>query len=606
MLSYAPPLKDIQFVLDELLDAPAILAALPAFADVDAGLMRQVAEQAGRFAAGILAPLNAGGDQAGCRFDAGAVATPPGFADAYRQFCEAGWPALACAPDLGGQGLPQVLDCALYEMLSAANHGWCMYPGLLQGARDCLALHASAALRARYLPKLVSGEWLATMCLTEAHAGSDLGLLRTRALPHPDGSARISGSKIFISGGEQDMTENIVHLVLARLPGAPAGSKGLSLFLVPKFLPGADGPHSLGARNGVHCSGIEHKMGIRASATCSLEFDGASGWLVGEAHGGLAAMFVMMNASRLHVGLQGLGIADCAYQNSLAYARQRLQSKAVGRPPQRHGQAADPIVLHPAVQRLLMTQRAYVEGGRMLAYWTGLMLDRAGHDPDPATRAALHAQVGLVTPVVKAMLTEQGFLGASAALQVYGGHGFICDTGIEQSLRDARVTMIYEGSNEIQALDLVLRKVLADGGARLEGLLAELDRTVQAEQGGPFAAHAASVQQLAHRTREVTRRLAEGAAARPALPYRIAPEMLRLVGHCALAWLWLRAARAALGMQGRDPAFAAGKQETACYYFTYVLPEVYQLLGIIDACLQGDAGENAFPSDLTLYAQEAA
>jgi alkylation response protein AidB-like acyl-CoA dehydrogenase len=607
MLTYTPPLKDMQFVLCDLLDAPATLAALPAFGDVDAGLMQQVTEEAGRFAAEILMPLNAGGDRDGCRFEAGAVSTPPGFAQAYRQFCEAGWPALACAEEFGGQGLPQALNCALYEMLSAANHGWSMYPGLLQGAYDCLKLHASDAIKARYLPKLVSGEWLATMCLTEAHAGSDLGLLRTRAVPEADGSARISGSKIFISGGEQDLTPNIVHLVLARLPDAPAGSKGLSLFLVPKFLPGEDGAqHSLGARNGVRCSGIEHKMGIRGSATCSLEFDGATGWLVGAAHGGLAAMFVMMNASRLHVGLQALGIADTAYQNSLAYARERLQLKAVDRPPQRRALAADPIVLHPAVQRLLMTQRAYVEGGRMLAYWIALMLDRAEHDPAPATRAALHGQVGLITPVVKSMLTEQGFLGASQAMQVYGGHGFICETGIEQALRDVRVTMIYEGTNEIQAVDLVMRKVLADGGARLEGFLLELDGTAQAERDGPLAPYAAKLLQLARRTREVTRQLADGAASQPALPYRVAAEMLRLVGHCALAWLWLRAARAALGVQARDPAFAAAKQDTACYYFTYVLPEVDQLLGIIVACLHGAGDGRSFPSDLTIYAQEAA
>jgi alkylation response protein AidB-like acyl-CoA dehydrogenase len=607
MLTYTPPLKDMQFVLEELLDAPATLGALPAFSDIDASLMRQVTGAAGRFAADILMPLNASGDRDGCRFEAGVVSTPPGFAHAYRQFCDAGWPALACAAEFGGQGLPQALNSALYEMLSAANHGWSMYPGLLQGAYDCLKLHASEALKARYLPKLVSGEWLATMCLTEAHAGSDLGLLRTRAVPEPDGSARISGSKIFISGGDQDLTDNIVHLVLARLPDAPGGSRGLSLFLVPKLLPAADGTrHGLGKRNAVHCRGIEHKMGIRASATCSLDFDGATGWLVGAAHGGLAAMFVMMNASRLHVGLQALGIAETAYQNSLAYARQRLQLKAVERPPRRRDLAADPIVLHPAVQRLLMGQRASVEGGRMLAYWTAMLLDRAEHDPDPATRAALHGQVGLITPVVKSMLTEQGFLGASQAMQVYGGHGFIGDTGIEQALRDVRVTMMYEGTNEIQAVDLVMRKVLADGGARLQSLLDELDRSAQAECDGSLAPYAASVLQLARRTREIPRRLAEAAASHPAVPYRVAAETLRLVGHCALAWLWLRAARAALAMQARDPAFAVAKLATTCYYFTYLLPEVDQLFGVIDACLRGDGGRGAFPSDLTANADQAA
>ena len=599
MFSYTAPLKDMQFVLNHVLDAPAILAALPAFADVDADLMQQVTEQAGRFAGEILAPLNAPGDRAGCRFDNGAVSTPAGFADAYRQFCDAGWPALACAPEYGGQGLPHVLNGVLFEMLSSANLGWTMYPGLLHGAYACLSQHASNELKAYYLPKIVSGEWLATMCLTEAHAGSDLGLLRTKAVPSADGSFSISGSKIFISGGEQDMTENIVHLVLARLPDAPAGSKGVSLFLVPKFLPD-------GARNALHCSAIEHKMGIHGSATCSMQFDGATGWLIGAPNRGLAAMFVMMNSARLHVGLQGLGIAEAAYQNSLTYAQERLQLKAVNRPPQRQHEAADPIVMHPAVQRLLMTQRAYVEGGRMLAYWTGLMLDRAEGDPDPATRAALHEQVSLITPIVKSILTEQGFQGASQALQVFGGHGFICETGIEQSLRDARVTMIYEGTNEIQAIDLVLRKVLADGGARLEHFLAQIDQTAQ--QQGAFAFHAATLLNLTRRTRAACRAIAQHALAQPALPYRVAGEVLRLIGHCALAWLWLRAARTALGMASHDPAFHRSKQDTACYYFTYVLPEVEQLLGVIDACVQasGDSTHNAFPSDLMTYAEAAA
>ncbi len=587
MLSYSPPLKDIHFTLNEVLQAPAALARMPAFADVDADLIAQVCEQAGRFAAEVLFPLNAAGDRAGCRFDTGAVSAPPGFADAYRQFREGGWPALACAPDDGGQGLPQLLNCVLQEMLSAANHGWSMYTGLSHGAYACLSLHASAELKARYLPKLVSGEWLPTMCLTEPQAGSDLGLLRARAAPLADGSYAISGSKIFISGGEQDLSENIVHLVLARLPDAPAGSRGVSLFLVPKWLPDE------GGRNAVHCSGIEHKMGIRGSATCSMEFDGATGWLVGEANRGVAAMFVMMNAARLQVGAQGLGIAETAYQNALAYAAERLQSKAVARPAERSGEAADPIALHPAIQRNLMTQRAYVEGGRMLAYWTGLTLDGAEHHADPAERAALHGLVSLITPVVKAMLTQQGFDGASQALQVFGGHGFIAETGIEQYVRDARVTMIYEGSNEVQAIDLLLRKVLADGGAKLEGFLAQVERSARAEGGGELAAQALALAELVRRLRAVTRAVAEGAVARPALPYQIAPEMLRLVGHCALAWLWLRAARAAIGLQPQDPEFCAAKRATAEYYFGFVLPETLQLFGVVDGCLRAGAADLA-------------
>jgi alkylation response protein AidB-like acyl-CoA dehydrogenase len=599
MLSYTPPIKDMQFILNDVLEAPAAFAAMPAFAEVDAALMQQVLTEAGRFAAGVLLPLNAGGDREGCRFDAGGVGTPNGFAEAYHQFCEAGWPALACAPEHGGQGLPQVLNCALFEMLSAANHAWAMYPGLLPGAYACLSQHADEPLQARYLAKVVSGEWLATMCLTEAHAGSDLGLLRTRATAAEDGSFRISGSKIFISGGEQDMTPNIVHLVLARLPDAPVGSKGLSLFLVPKFLPGDDA--EIGARNALHCSGIEHKLGIHGSATCSMQFDGATGWLVGAANQGLAAMFVMMNAARLHVGSQGLGLAETAYQNALAYARERLQSRAASRPAGRLHEAADPIVLHAPVQRLLMTQRAWIEGGRMLTYWTALMLDSAEQHPDAGIRQAMHEQVSLMTPVVKAMLTEQGFVGTSQALQVFGGHGVICETGIEQIMRDARVTMLYEGSNEIQAIDFLLRKVLPDGGRRLERFLAQVEQSAAlAQTEETLVRHAEQVLTLVADIRRVTQAIARGSIEQPELPYRIAPEMLRLVGHCALAWLWLRTMRVALQKEAGDALFHRSKRATACYYFAYVLPEVEQLLGVIDGCLHslGSAAQSAFPPDL--------
>ena len=583
---YTPPLKDIRFALNDVLDAPSALAALPAFAEVDADLMRQVTEEAGRFAAEVLFPLNASGDRHGCRLENGDVHTPPGFADAYRQFRDAGWPAIVCAPEDGGQGLPHALNCVLYEMLSAANHGWTMYPGLLHGAYACLRRHASEELKARYLPKIVSGEWLPTMCLTEPAAGSDLGLLRTKAVPMDDGSVRISGSKIFISGGEQDLTDNIVHLVLARLPDAPAGSKGISLFLAPKFLPD-------GTRNAIHCTGIEHKMGLRGSATCSMEFDGATGWLVGEAHRGLAAMFVMMNAARLNTGIQALGVADAAYQQALAYAQERQQLKAPVRPG-REKEAADPILLHPPVQRLLMTQRAIAEGGRMLAYWTALQLDAAEHHPDAETRHALEEQVSLITPIVKALFSDQGFQSASLALQVFGGHGYICETGIEQYMRDVRVMMLYEGTNEIQAVDLLIRKVLGDGGARLDRFLAEVENSAQAQCDGPAGGWAGMVLDLTRQAGSAAQSIAAAAAARPELPYRIAGEMLRLIGHCALAWMWLRAAAASMEREAQDPAFHKTKQSTARYYFTYLLPEARQLLGIIDACLQEQEASSDF------------
>lgn len=581
MPTYIPPLEDMRFVLSDLLDAPAALAQLPRYAEVDADLIAQVLEEAGRFAAEVLHPLNASGDREGCRFDNGVVRTPSGFAQAYRQFCEAGWPAMTCAPEDGGQGLPHVLNCALYEMLSAANHGWTMYPGLLHGAYACLRQHASEELKARYLPQIASGEWLATMCLTEPAAGSDLGLLRTKAVPAGDGSVRITGNKIFISGGEQDMTENIVHLVLARLPDAPAGSKGISLFLVPKLLPD-------GTRNAVQCTGIEHKMGLHGSATCSMQFDGATGWLVGEAHRGLAAMFVMMNAARLNTGIQALGIADAAYQQAAAYAQERLQLKAPVRPGREHD-AADPIAMHPSVRRLLLTQRAIVEGGRMLACWTALQLDAAEHHPDAATRRALHEQVSLITPVIKAMFSDQGFQSTSLALQVFGGHGYICETGIEQYLRDVRVMMLYEGTNEIQAVDLLVRKVLGDGGKRLDGFLAQIEEYAQAEATGPVQAWARLLLDLTQQTGMAAQSIAAAAGKRPELPYQVAGDMLRLVGHCALAWCWLRAASLACRREGSNPAFCRNKQDTARHYFTCLMPETLQLLGIVDAALLEDA-----------------
>lgn len=584
MAGYTAPLKDMQFVLSDLFDAPAALAQLPRYEEVDADLIAQVLEEAGRFAAEVLFPLNANGDREGCRFDNGKVSTPAGFAQAYRQFCEAGWPAMNCDAEYGGQQLPHVLNTALYEMLSAANHGWTMYPGLLHGAYACLRAHASKELKARYLPQIASGEWLPTMCLTEPAAGSDLGLLRTRAAPADDGSYRISGNKIFISGGEQDLTDNIVHLVLARLPDAPAGSKGISLFLVPKLLPD-------GTRNAVHCTGIEHKMGLRGSATCSMQFDAAIGWLVGEPHRGLAAMFVMMNAARLNTGIQALGLADAAYQQAAAYAEERLQLKAPVRPG-REKETADPIAMHPPVQRLLQTQRAIVEGGRMLAYWTALQLDAAEHHSDASVRDALHGQVSLITPVIKAMFSDQGFQSTSLALQVFGGHGYICETGIEQYMRDVRVMMLYEGTNEIQGVDLLVRKVLGDGGKRLDGLLAQVEEGALAEVDGPLQAWAHLLLELTQQTGMAVQSIAAAAQTRPVLPYQLAGDMLRLVGHCALAWCWLRAASIARRREDKDPAFYRAKQDTARHYFTCLLPETRQLLGVIDAALREDVSQS--------------
>ena len=388
---------DIQFLLNDVLNAPAQWRALAPLADTDGELAAQVLEEAAKFVDGTIAPLQRSGDEEGCRFDAGRVHTPAGFRDAYQAFWQGGWPALACAPEDGGQGLPAVLECVLYEWLAGANHGWTMAPGLLHGAYECIKHHASDALKAQYLEKVATGEWLATMCLTEAHAGSDLGLVRTLGVPQPDGSARVNGSKIFISGGEHDLTDNIVHLVLARLqePGkeAPSGPKGLSLFLVPKILPG-------GKRNAVVCERIEEKMGLHGSPTCVMRFDDATGWLVGEPNKGLNAMFVMMNAARLHVGLQGIGLLEAAWQKASAYAAERRQMRAPG--------AKDTSLIqdHPAIRRILHTQRAWIDGGRLLAYHTALQLDVAKHSTDAGERAAAQRWCALVTPVLKAALTD--------------------------------------------------------------------------------------------------------------------------------------------------------------------------------------------------------
>ena len=546
-------LADIQHLLSEVLQAPAQWQALAPFADTDGDLAAQVLDEAAKFVDSAIAPLQRTGDEEGCRFDAGTVTTPTGFRAAYQDFWQAGWPSLACAPEDGGQGLPAVLECVLYEWLAGANHGWTMAPGLLHGAYECIKHHASEALKAQYLEKVATGEWLATMCLTEAHAGSDLGLVRTRGVPQPDGSARVNGSKIFISGGEHDLTDNIVHLVLARLPEAPAGPKGLSLFLVPKMLQD-------GTRNAVVCERIEEKMGLHGSPTCVMRFDDATGWLVGEPNKGLAAMFVMMNAARLHVGLQGIGLLEAAWQKASAYAAERRQMRAPG--------ATEPVSLihdHPAIRRILHTQRAWIDGGRVLAYHTALQLDIAKHSTHAGERAAAQRWCALVTPVLKAALTDQGFHGASACLQVFGGHGYVREWGIEQIVRDVRVAMIYEGTNEIQAIDLLVRKVLADGGQGLCALLASLRHAVPPDEAANTRRNALA---------DTTRALAAAAATEPELPYWVADDYLRAVALVLLEWAW---ARIAAAPASRGPRWA----EPAEAFATWVLPEFDMRLAII-------------------------
>lgn len=584
MWHYSPPLRDWRFVIDDVLQAPAAWAAMPALAHCDADTAALVLAEAGKFTAEVLAPLNGPGDVQGCQWTAGEVRTPDGYAQAYQAFVDGGWPALAAPEDAGGQGLPHLLNAALNEMLASANHGWTMYPGLLQGAMDCLYAHATGTLRERYLPKVVSGEWLSTMCLTEPQAGSDLGLIRTRAVPLPGtaGSAEpayaLSGTKIFISGGEHDLTPNIVHLVLARLDDpahgpAPVGTRGLTLFVCPKLLPD-------GSRNGVHCDGIEHKMGIKGSATCVMRFDGATGWMLGEPHRGLAAMFLMMNSARLHVGLQGLGHLEVATQNALRYAQERLQSRAPARPAAVPAAGVDPLSFHPAVRRTLWRLKARTEAGRVLTAWAAQALDEQHGHTDAAVRDDAGHRAALLTPVIKALLTDLGHHGADEALGVWGGHGYLRDWGIEQVVRDSRVSMIYEGTNQIQAQDLLLRKVLVDGGARLASLLAWASARCEGSVHAPAARN--SLQLVGGAATQ----LKADAANDGELPFRAADAWLMALGEALLACAWARmdaVATQALAAGEGDASLLQAKQATARFQFTHLAGEVPRWLSEVAA-----------------------
>ena len=522
MSHYQPHIQDMQFVLSRVLNAPDQLKTLQVFEELDGELVQQVLDEAGKFVGEVVAPLNRDGDEIGAQWQSGKVTMPPGFKAAYQMFWQAGWPALSADIEDGGQGLPTVLEIMLYEMLSGANHGWTMAPGLLHGAYECIKHYASPSLKETYLGKVGTGEWLATMCLTEPHAGSDLGLSRTKATPQADGRYALNGTKIFISGGEHDLTENIVHLVLARLPDAPPGPKGLSLFLVPKFYPNGD-------RSAVHCDRIEEKMGLHGSPTCVMRFDDAIAEIIGEPGKGLNAMFVMMNAARLHVAMQGIGLLDAAWQKADAYAKERRQMRA---PAGKEGKAksaaeADFIIEHPAIKRILDTQRSWVDGGRVLAYQTAIELDRIKH-ADKDTAAKSQRWCALVTPVMKAAFTHQAFHGGSDCLQVLGGHGYVREWGIEQIVRDARVAMIYEGTNEIQAIDLLVRKIMADGGLGLNQLLDDMKAETNSET--------AEAGQL----RNLTSSILAAAQQDPSLGHRVADDYLRALALVLLQWAWQR------------------------------------------------------------------
>ncbi|MDZ4073476.1 MAG: acyl-CoA dehydrogenase family protein, partial [Hylemonella sp.] len=467
MPSYNPPLRDMQFVMHEVLNVTEQLKQIPRHADTDADTINAVLEEGGKFAANVIFPLNISGDTEGCKLDKTTheVTAPKGFKEAYAQYVEGGWAALSCDPDYGGQGLPFVLNQCIYEMMNSANQAWTMYPGLSHGAYEALHAHGTDEQKKLYLPKLVSGEWTGTMCLTEPHCGTDLGMLRSKAEPQADGTYKLNGAKIFISAGEHDLAENIVHLVLARLPDAPKGSKGISLFAVPKYNVKPDG--SLGTRNGIYCGGLEHKMGIHGNATAQIVIDGAIGTIVGQPNKGMQAMFVMMNAARLGVGNQSLGQTEVAYQNALADAKDRIQKRSLTGPKAKD-KPADPIIVHPDVRRMLLTAKAYAEGGRALAIFCSVLLEKVHNHPDEKVRKDSDDMLSLLTPITKAFLTDNGFNAATQCQQVFGGHGYIKEWGMEQFVRDARINMIYEGTNTIQSLDLLGRKVLGNNGATLK------------------------------------------------------------------------------------------------------------------------------------------
>jgi alkylation response protein AidB-like acyl-CoA dehydrogenase len=575
MQTYTPPLRDMRFVIHELHDSSA-LAQLPGLEDMTPDLLNTILEEAGKFISATLLPLNASGDAEGCRYEDGVVRTPKGFKEAYKAFIDGGWGALSSDPQYGGQGLPQSAAKLVEEMICGCNLSFGLYPGLSHGAYLALKSHGSDALKNLYLPKLVDGSWTGTMCLTESHCGTDLGLLRTKAVPQADGSYRLTGSKIFISAGEHDLTENILHLVLARMPDAPPGIKGISLFVVPKFLPNADG--SVGSRNGVKCTGIEHKMGIKASATCQISFDQASGFLVGEPHKGMRAMFVMMNSERLSVGTQGLGIGEVAYQSAVAYAKDRLQGRSLSgtKHPEK---SADPIIVHPDVRRMLMTMRAYNEGCRALGVWVANALDRMERLPESPERSEAEDFIALMTPVVKALFTDLGFEAANLGLQTYGGHGFIVDHGMEQFVRDARIAMIYEGTNGVQALDLVGRKMPANMGRSLRRFFHPVAEFIEAHGANPEVG--TLVQSLAKAfgaLQLATGFIAQKSFSDPEEAGAASTDYLRMLGLVALGYMWVRMAKVAAEKlpraAGEDAAFYTAKRATAAFFVDRILPQV--------------------------------
>ncbi|WPP00334.1 acyl-CoA dehydrogenase C-terminal domain-containing protein [Pseudomonas sp. HR96] len=579
MADYKAPLRDMRFVLNEVFDVASLWAQLPGLADsVDAETVDAILEEAGKVTGKSIAPLNRASDEEGCHWQDGVVTTPKGFIEAYRQYAEGGWVGVGGDPLHGGMGMPKVVSAQVEEMVNSSSLAFGLYPMLTSGACLSINAHASEALKAAYLPNMYAGIWAGSMCLTEPHAGTDLGIIRTRAEPQADGSYKVSGTKIFITGGEHDLTENIIHLVLAKLPDAPAGPKGISLFLVPKFLVNPDG--SLGARNTLGCGSIEHKMGIQASATCVMNFDAAQGYIVGEPNKGLAAMFTMMNYERLGVGIQGLASAERSYQNAIEYARDRLQSRSPTGPKSKD-KVADPIIVHPDVRRMLLTMKASNEGGRAFSSYVAMQLDTAKFSEDATTRKRAEDLVALLTPVAKAFLTDLGLETTVHGQQVFGGHGYIREWGQEQLVRDVRITQIYEGTNGIQALDLVGRKVVGSGGAFYQLFSDEIRHfigTAGAELGEFIQPLAAALDNLDG----LTNWLLDRAKSDPNEIGAASVEYLHVFGYTAYAYMWALMAKAAFGKQGQD-SFYASKLATARFYFARLLPRIHSLTASVKA-----------------------
>jgi len=580
MPTYNPPLRDMQFVMHEVLKVTDDLKQIPQHADMDVDTINAVLEEGGKFATEVIFPLNISGDQEGCKIDqtTHAVTTPTGFKEAYAKYVEGGWAALGCDTEFGGQGLPLVVNQLFYEMLNSANQAWTMYPGLTHGAYAALHNYGSDEQKQTYLHKMTSGEWTGTMCLTEPHCGTDLGLMRTKAEPQADGTYKITGNKIFISAGEHDMADNIIHLVLARLTDAPPGIKGVSLFIVPKFHVKADG--SLGERNGIYCGGLEHKMGIKASATAQMVLDGAVGTMVGQPNKGMQAMFVMMNAARLGVGNQSLGLTEVAYQNALAYAKDRIQMRSLSGPKAKD-KAADPIIVHPDVRKMLLTAKAYAEGGRALECYCSMLLEKEQRHPEEKVRKDAGEMLAMLTPIAKAFMTDNGHISTNACMQVFGGHGFIKEWGMEQFVRDNRINLIYEGTNTIQSLDLLGRKILGNNGATLRKFGKLVGKLVEEEGvNEKMAEFITPIAVLGEQMTKFTTEIGFKGFQNPDEVGAAAVDYLRVAGHLVFGYFFARMAQVALReiAAGSTDQFYVAKLQTARFYFAKLFPETATLM----------------------------